>query len=228
MLLLLLVLCSITTTIARTQDVVYLKNGSIIRGVIIEQIPNSSLKIQTDDGSIFAYKIGEISKITKEDSSTSTRKSKSIGSSLSFDGRGPELGYRGFADMGYNFGTGSYGEGRIELNTVHGYQFMPYLFAGVGAGVHYYFDSEVVAIPIFADVRADILNNSISPFVEMRLGYSPYDVQGVYFNPSVGCRFAMSGIKAINASIGYSMQKGDSYYGKITVGGFNLRLGVEF
>lgn len=34
-------------------DVVYLKNGSIIRGMIIEQIPNVSLKIQTKDGSIF-------------------------------------------------------------------------------------------------------------------------------------------------------------------------------
>lgn len=47
-------------------DVVYLKNGSIIRGSIIEQIPNDQLKIQTKDGSIFVYKMGEISKITKE------------------------------------------------------------------------------------------------------------------------------------------------------------------
>lgn len=85
-----------------------------------------------------------------------------------------------------------------------------------------------VAIPIFADIRADILNNSISPFVEMRIGYSPYDVLGLYFNPSLGCRFAMHGIKAINASVGYSMQKGDGYYGKVTVGGFNIRFGLEF
>lgn len=47
-------------------EVVYLKNGSIIRGIIIEQIPNSSLKIQTADGSIFAYPMNEVEKITKE------------------------------------------------------------------------------------------------------------------------------------------------------------------
>ncbi len=49
------------------QEVVYLKNGSVIRGVITEQIPNESLKIQTADGSVFAYTMGEVEKITKEE-----------------------------------------------------------------------------------------------------------------------------------------------------------------
>lgn len=48
------------------QDVVYLKNGSIIRGVIIEQIPNKSIKIETSDKSVFVYQIDEIEKMTKE------------------------------------------------------------------------------------------------------------------------------------------------------------------
>lgn len=48
------------------QDVVYLKNGSVIRGVVIEQIPNVSLKIQTRYGSIFVYKMEEVEKITRE------------------------------------------------------------------------------------------------------------------------------------------------------------------
>lgn len=47
-------------------EVVYLKNGSIIRGMIIEQIPNVSLKIQTRDGNVFVYKMEEVEKITKE------------------------------------------------------------------------------------------------------------------------------------------------------------------
>lgn len=47
-------------------DVVYLKNGSIIRGMIIEQTPNVSLKIQTKDGSVFVYKMEEVEKMTKE------------------------------------------------------------------------------------------------------------------------------------------------------------------
>ena len=228
-LLLMLAVCFTTAMFARTQEVVYLKNGSIIRGIIIEQVPNESLKIQTEDGSIFAYKMNEVSKITKEETSSFAKSSNSYGKSFSTNGQGPQIGYRGFIDLGYTVGTGSWGEGRIEFNTVHGYQFMPFLFAGIGAGAHYYFDSEVVAIPIFADIRADILNNSISPFIDMRIGYSPYDIQGFYLNPSIGCRFALSGIKAINTSIGYSMQKADSYDGdKVSVGGFNFRFGIEF
>ena len=48
------------------QEVVYLKNGSVIKGTIIEQVPNESLTIKTADGSTFVWKMSEISKITKE------------------------------------------------------------------------------------------------------------------------------------------------------------------
>lgn len=47
-------------------DVVYCKNGAVIRGTIIEQIPGVSLKIQTSDGSVFVYKMEEVEKMTKE------------------------------------------------------------------------------------------------------------------------------------------------------------------
>ncbi len=48
------------------QDVVYLKDGSIIRGQIIEQIPDVSIKIETVIGNIFAYKMEEVEKIVRE------------------------------------------------------------------------------------------------------------------------------------------------------------------
>ena len=54
---------------AHAQDVVYLKDGSIVRGKIIEQIPAKSLKIQTQDGNIFAYQMDEIEKITTAEAS---------------------------------------------------------------------------------------------------------------------------------------------------------------
>ena len=50
----------------QTEDVVHLKNGSIVRGTIIEQIPGESLKIQTQGGSVFVYTMNEIAKISKE------------------------------------------------------------------------------------------------------------------------------------------------------------------
>ena len=48
------------------EDVVYLKDGTIVRGTIIEQIPGESLKIQTQGGSMFLYALEEIAKIVKE------------------------------------------------------------------------------------------------------------------------------------------------------------------
>lgn len=52
--------------IQQMEDVVHLKNGGLIRGIIIEQIPGESLKIQTRDGSVFVYPMDEIAKISKE------------------------------------------------------------------------------------------------------------------------------------------------------------------
>ena len=47
---------------ADTIDVVYLKNGSIIKGMVIETIPNETIKIETADGSIFVYPFDEVEK----------------------------------------------------------------------------------------------------------------------------------------------------------------------
>ncbi len=54
------------------QDVVYLKNGDIRKGTIIENAPNDYIKVETSDGSIFTIKYSEIDKITKESKSGST------------------------------------------------------------------------------------------------------------------------------------------------------------
>ena len=56
LLLVLTLLLSISTYVAAQNytEVVYLKNGSIIKGVIIEQVPNVSLKIKTGDGSLIS------------------------------------------------------------------------------------------------------------------------------------------------------------------------------
>jgi hypothetical protein len=52
------------------RDVIYLKNGSIIKGSLVEILPGISVKIQTTDGSIYVYTMTEIQKIEKESIST--------------------------------------------------------------------------------------------------------------------------------------------------------------
>ena len=63
-----LCLCAFTIKAQQNlEDVVTLKNGSIIRGTIVEQIPNKTLKIKTKDGSVFVYNISEVEKMTREE-----------------------------------------------------------------------------------------------------------------------------------------------------------------
>ncbi len=67
------ILCMVMTaalgaSAVELQEVVYLKNGSVIRGVILEMVPEKSVKIQTSDGNIFVYQMSEVQKITKEES----------------------------------------------------------------------------------------------------------------------------------------------------------------
>jgi hypothetical protein len=62
---LLLIVCAIYSQ--QYEDVVYLRNGSEIHGIIIEQVPSESIKIKTKDGSTFVYKMEEIEKMTKEE-----------------------------------------------------------------------------------------------------------------------------------------------------------------
>ena len=47
------------------EDVVYLKNGSILRGMIIE-MNNERVKIEILGGSVFAFQMTEVEKITRE------------------------------------------------------------------------------------------------------------------------------------------------------------------
>ncbi len=48
------------------EDVVYLKDGGIIRGTIIEQRPGESILIRTRDGNQFRFTMDQIDRITKE------------------------------------------------------------------------------------------------------------------------------------------------------------------
>ncbi len=65
---LLLVILSLVlgNVIAQQKDVIHLKNGSVIKGKIIEFIPDQNIKIETADGSIFVFKSSELVKMEKE------------------------------------------------------------------------------------------------------------------------------------------------------------------
>ena len=253
-----MLLCSALFTSAQVmQDVVYLKNGSIIRGTIIEQVPNKSLKIKTNDGSVFVYEINDVEKITKEEPpmnygygwyyQNNNEYRHQHGYADNYNTRAnrnsdfSRKGYRGFVDIGYAVGVGDYGDGVFAVSTSHGYQFNPYFFVGAGIGVDYHFDYETMFLPIFADLRGYFIDGRITPYIGVKIGYSPVDGTGLFFNPSVGASFGISRKFALNISIGYNLQRAEMYksyynyyygyshsYSDETLGAITFKVGFEF
>lgn len=171
-----------------TTDVVYLKNGSIIRGLIIEQVPNESLKILTKDGSVFVYQISDVAKMTKEiDQASNTSRPQRAPKALSAS----RDGYVNHTALGFGLGAGNYkveiesdffGTNQSEVKnedlyfrfeSVNGLWLADGILSlGLGLGLEYYTDSEIAQLPIFLDLRMLPLAGSVSPVVIMQGGYS--------------------------------------------------------
>ena len=62
-----LIFSALSSYAQQYEDVLYLKNGSIIHGIILEQIPGESLKIKTKDGNTFVFKMDEVQKMVREE-----------------------------------------------------------------------------------------------------------------------------------------------------------------
>ena len=65
---LLILLLGVSSSFAQEyEDVIYLKDGGVRRGLILEQVPNEAVKLKTSYGEIFVITWSEISKIVKEE-----------------------------------------------------------------------------------------------------------------------------------------------------------------
>lgn len=239
LLLLLTLLLSISTYVAAQNytEVVYLKNGSVIKGVIIEQVPNVSLKIKTGDGSLIICQMNEVEKIIKEerytrDYHTDIDNRKAARNTLK--------GYKGFVDFGYIVDLSDYDANKVEISTSHGYQFNNYFYLGGGVAADFYTDADLIAVPIFVNFRANFINKKVTPFADIKTGYSVGDVEGAYVSTGIGVRFSLKGKKAINLKLEYNYQQhndhGDysynnnyySYDYDYDLEGLGFKVGFEF
>ena len=198
------------------QEVVKLKNGHQVRGKIVTYAPLDSLVIQEDDGTLQTIYWNRIKQIVKED----WKPQQTMGSGFT-PGVGLQKGYRGFVDLEYYLSIAELSEDHFGFSTTHGYQFKPWLFAGIGAGMkishnkHYETNNygkkkDYYMFPVFADLRFDLLKNKFCPYLDCRVGYTlGSKAYGLMVNPSFGCRVGLNEKLAINASLGYSLQSTD-------------------
>ena len=209
------------------QDVVYLKNGSVIKGSLIEMIPNQSIKVQTADGSLFVYQMSEVDRIERD---TNAKSKQSIDED-DFEGDYLERGFRGLIDLGAHFGFDNAEDiYQISAAFTGGYQINRMLFVGAGVAptlnLWEEYDDEVETefwLPIYSAIRLDFINKKVTPFIDGRIGYflntEDMDYSGLYVYAGAGVR-----LKKISLSTGYSLYSLDDESASFAT----LRFGFEF
>lgn len=139
-------------------ETVYLKNGGLVKGEIIEQVPGQSLKVKTKDGNIFVYQMDEVERITKEQVTVGNE------------------GHRGLdfnIDLGYNLPTKSGADGCPTAELSLGKRFSRNFYWGLGAGAYIPTGGGDVQIPITTEAKMffPLGNSKLTPFVSLKGGY---------------------------------------------------------
>ena len=214
--------------VTMAQDVVYLKNGSVIKGSVIEMIPNQSIKVQTADGSLFVYQMNEVDRIERD---VKAKSHQSIDED-DFEGDYLERGFRGLIDLGAHFGFGDAEDSyQISAAFTGGYQINRMLFVGAGVAPtlnlfdnEYYDEVETTfLLPIYSAIRLDFINKKVTPFIDGRIGYylntEDMDLNGLYAYAGAGVR-----LKKISLGAGYEIYNNDYSTGSFAT----LRFGLEF
>ena len=228
------------------EDVVYLKNGNVMRGIITEQIPNKNITLKINEKNILTINTEDIEKIVKEN--VAKKEDKKVTTEYK------RKGYINVTELNFGYGIStiktSQGSAYVQeqepifgLRTVNGYQFSPYFTLGVGLGYEAFDDSGLM--PITLDSRIMFLNKKFSPVLNLNGGYSVglNNSGGLYANPSIGLRMFLSKKTALLFNIGYKVQQltfktvtnYNYYYGqpytKTSIENFNFlsfSLGVSF
>ena len=174
------------------EDVVYLNNGSVYRGVIIEQVPGVSLKIQIMGGSIVAVAMNDVAKLTKETpfgDVTTAPPMKDEPAERVKTPFTPRL-------KGYFFqGQLLLEAGQLGMRVVNGYKFGRFGHVGIGVGVDGAVGSPFNRVlndldmgsmagayfPLYVYYAGDILNSRVTPFYAIEAGYAALGPQtGLY------------------------------------------------
>ncbi len=216
------------------EDVVYLKNGSIIKGKIIEK-SSEVLKIETCCGSIFVYNQSDVDK-TEQLPKVKKRNTIKV------------KGYVNYTSFGALVGSSSNSKtAPFSLLTEHGYRFNTYL--AVGGVIGYELLSEAT-MPLALNIKTyyPVKNNNL--FFGLSGGYSfsledPSDFFVAYddfsggpmANAELGIILPFSEIGAFFVAIGFRYNKMNytryDYWlgdidGVVNYKRLSIRLGISF
>jgi hypothetical protein len=173
-------------------EVIHLKNGTIIKGVIIEQVPGQFIKVRTKDGQEAIYQSSEVASITKD----------------FFEFK--KKGYINITEIGVAVGPDNVA---YSISTVNGYLIKPHFSLGVGAGYDYYVNTGSM-VPLYLDMRIILHDKRFTPFIYNDAGYS-FAISsatlsgfkaGIMFNPGFGIKTFVGKTTAFVLSFGIKIQ----------------------
>ena len=204
----------------RTHDTIYLKNGSVLYGQIIEELPDTQVKIRLRDGSLLICPYSDLERIEYSTGRASFYE----------EPRTPYLNWH--LDAGCLFGPSEHQHAGAFVS--YGARFSRVLFLGLGSGVMCdRAESADLVIPIYGHLRAYLpVRGPIKPFVDLRPGYGftlVNRVSGFYGSAVVGLdlwRFTCGvGISTVRNSSGEDLML-DREATPYRATGFILRIGM--
>ncbi|MGV3502294.1 MAG: hypothetical protein ACO1O1_01190 [Adhaeribacter sp.] len=143
------------------QDVVYLHNGSIIRGTLAKDPANGKVKIQTVGGNLFVFRDEEVKQVARE----------LIRKTFQYP---YTTGYLHMSEVALSLGNSSEANQKrrvdFSAHTFNGYQFASYLATGLTVGVDGY--DGVTLLPLGLGLRGDLTKTPTRPFYSLDGGYS--------------------------------------------------------
>jgi hypothetical protein len=148
----LLILISLQLSAQRVKDALYLKNGSIIYGRLLE-VADNKYKIQTSDGSLMIYPESDVDKLIKETPVYGGRRTEGLGMSLE---AGLLLGAQN-SDYDAPFSFSFLGTYTIKTKNI----------LGIGSGVEFL---GVPFVPLFMEYKYIVKDRKASPFFFARGG----------------------------------------------------------
>ncbi len=182
-------------TLAQTHqhyhEVIYLKNGTEVKGIILEHTSDKSIRVKTKDGEVI-YKEEEVDRIVKE----------------FYDIR--KKGYFNLTEVTAGVGKT---DASIGISTVNGFILKPHFSVGLGVAYDYYITAGSMA-PVFADVRITFHDKRFTPFLYGDAGYA-FGISshnndqlkgGLFLNPGVGLKSYISKRSALLISLGTRIQ----------------------
>lgn len=209
-------------------DKVFLKNGTILKGRIVQTDSAKGVRINNECGS-YLFHFKEID-------------------SLKFNFRENPFalktkGFYNLTSVGMLFGEGE--DGYLpypSLTTVNGYQFNNQWFTGIGIGFEHY---QWSVLPLFAQATYYFKEDNFTPYVALKFGYTlplsnnqseDYDEPektygGIATNPEIGIRIAMGEKNAFVCSLGYHYQKlsyEEGYYDYYYSSNYQSRIYTHF